>query len=246
MRRKIRKGIERTGWYRAFRRRIALRRLERCRPGSATWFVETEIKYGGFIENVLMKRSSAYDTGDPERHRLLQGGDRMGMRAHGYAAKYSQYVAPYLTTRAPLVVVEVGILTGIGLALWSDLFPKARIIGLDIDLSHIRDNIANLKQMGAFREREPELYQFDQFEPNRCFLADILEGDRIHVVVDDADHSSDAILKTMESVAPHLSEQFVYFIEDNRLVDIDIRFLYPSYKVEKSDELTIVTHGVSD
>ena len=87
-----------------------------------TWFVETEIKYGGFIENVWMKRRSALDTGDPERHGLLQGGDRMGMSGHGYAAKYSQYVAPYLAARAPLVVVEIGILTGNGLALWSDLF----------------------------------------------------------------------------------------------------------------------------
>ena len=37
----------------------------------------------------------------------------------------------------------------------------------------------------------------------------------------------------------------MYFIEDNRLVDIDIRLRYPIYKVEKSGDLTFVTHGVS-
>ena len=169
----------------------------------------------------------------------------MGAVEHRYAAKYSQYVAPYLTKRKPLVVVEIGILTGIGLAVWSDLFPGARVIGLDIDLSHIRDNFANLRQAGAFREREPELYRFDQFESNERLLADILKGDQIHIVADDADHSSDAILKTMESVVPHLNEEFVYFIEDNRLVDIDIRLRYPTYRVEKSGDLTVVTYGVS-
>lgn len=73
------------------------------------------------------------------------------------------------------------------------------------------------------------------------FLADILQGDSVHIVTDDADHSSDAILKTMESFAPHLSDEFIYFVEDNRAIDLDIRFRHPSYRVERSGELTIIT-----
>ena len=92
----------------------------------------------------------------------MTGGDRMFH--HGYAAVYAKHLQPFVGRRFdPLTVVEAGILRGSGLAMWSELFPRADIIGLDIDLSHVRENLPNLKECGAFPGREPELHVFDQF-----------------------------------------------------------------------------------
>ena len=218
---------------------IAHRRLRSYAPASTEWFVETEIKYGGFITDIAMKRRSPFDPGDPSRHGYLRGGDRMAY--HGYAGKYSQHTKPHLNEKERIVIIEVGVLTGIGLAMWSDLFPDARVIGFDIDLTHIQGNLANLRNMGAFKQRDPELYEFDQFDSNESYLGDILKGDRAHIVIDDADHSREAILNTMDSLIPHLNQRFVYFIEDNSTILDEIRGRYPEYDVDGSGELTVVS-----
>lgn len=42
----------------------------------------------------------------------------------------------------------------------------------------------------------------------------ILGGQTLDVVIDDGLHSTDSIITTWRSVAPHLSPRFVYFVED--------------------------------
>ena len=163
------------------------------------------------------------------------------MSYNGYGWKYSQHIGPYLRRRDRLTIVEIGILRGTGLAIWSDLFPESRVIGLDIDLTYIRDNLENLRQMGAFGERDVELYEFDQFTSTSSYFTEILKGDRIDICIDDAAHTPEAILKTMASVLPHLNDAFVYFIEDNETVYSDIRVLYPGYAIAKYGALTIVS-----
>ncbi len=165
------------------------------------------------------------------------------MLDHGYAPKYAQYLAPYLTRHGRLTIMEIGILRGTGLAIWSDLFPSSRVIGLDIDLSHTRANMAALKMEGAFGETDPELYEFDQYEPSSGYLGTLLKGDRIDICIDDASHKSEAILRTLESVMPHTNESFVYFVEDNATVCDEIRVLYPGYDIESCGELTIISHS---
>lgn len=166
------------------------------------------------------------------------------MKEHGYAPTYAEYLAPYLGYPRRLTVVEIGILQGTGLAVWSDLFPSARVIGLDIDLSHARANIAALRTQGAFAESDPELYEFDQYDPDGSHLESLLTGDRIDICVDDAVHSTEAILRTLEYVVPHMSDSFVYFVEDNSTVYDDIRVLYPDFAVEGCGELTVISRSV--
>ena len=222
---------------------MARRRLSRLRPGSAEWFVETEIKYGGIVYNVVRNHLSPHDPRYPAYIGTTgrTGGDRMSH--HGYAPQYSQYIQAYLTTAEPLVVVEIGILKGTGLAIWSDLFPESRVIGLDIDLTHVRGNLPNLRASGAFAKKDVEVYEFDQFVPNRVYLGQLLAGDRIDICIDDGVHRPDAILTTIDSVIPHLNDQFVYFIEDNAKIHGEIRRRYPDYSVESYGELTVVTQS---
>ena len=165
------------------------------------------------------------------------------MLVHGYAPKYAQYIKPYLGRHGRPTIMEIGILCGTGLAMWSDLFPASRVVGLDIDLSHARANMHALKVMGAFRESDPELYEFDQFAPDSNQLAAFLKGDRVDICIDDATHESEAILQTLEHVMPHMNESFVYFVEDNAIVCDEIRARYPGYQIEACGELTIISHS---
>lgn len=45
----------------------------------------------------------------------------------------------------------------------------------------------------------------------------------------------------MKSVIPHLSDKFVYFIEDNKHIHKEIRSIYPALAVDNEGELTIVS-----
>ncbi|MDE0214073.1 MAG: hypothetical protein OXN22_08360 [Deltaproteobacteria bacterium] len=163
------------------------------------------------------------------------------MLVHGYAPKYAEYVGRYLGHHRQLTIVEIGILRGTGLAMWSDLFPSSRVIGLDIDLSHARFNMPALKNMGAFGGSDPELYEFDQFAPDSGRLDTILKGGRVDICIDDATHESGAIMQTLEHVMPHMSNSFVYFVEDNAAVCDEIRARYPGYEIESDGELTIIS-----
>ena len=202
------------------------------------------MRYGGFVSGLTRRRVSELDNHSLQwgRHSLM-GGDRMSPRRHGYAPVYARYLAPFLAGGAPVTLVEVGILQGTGLAIWSDLFPDGRIVGLDIDLSHFEGNFDRLRGMGAFRAGNHEVHEFDGFLDNRKYLADILREDRVHIVVDDASHADESIVTTFESFREYLVNDFVYFVEDNRNVHVELGRKYPRYRVAPFGELTVVTGG---
>ena len=222
-----------------------LLKLPVASPGTRGWLIGSEIKYGGIVKNVARNKVSPKDPRTKEQ--LLTGGMTGGDRMlhHGYASKYSEYLLPYLKKAKKgrsLTVVEFGILKGTGLAIWCDLFTGGRILGLDIDLGHIKENMENLKAIGAFRSNQPELHEFDQFIDNVEYLGTILKGDKIDVCIDDGFHSIESILSTMKSVMPYLADRAVYIIEDNRDVHKEIKIIYPNMYVDHQDELTIVSN----
>lgn len=240
----------RFGWYRSIVKwrirpfeRIYLKLRSDSAPGSPEWLIETEIKYGGkILGEFLSIQKSPYDSHGSDD--LAVGGDRM--LHHGYANSYARFLDPYVQNRSERIVIcEVGILEGTGLAIWCDLFPNARCIGLDIDLSNVRRNMDNLRHFGAFGENSPELFEYDQFVYSAEFINQILNGERINIFVDDGHHSEQAIMTTLKSVAPYLSERFVYFVEDNLDIHEVIRQKYLEWDVHSDGELTVVTSSRS-
>ena len=164
------------------------------------------------------------------------------MLFHGYAKDYSKYLKP-LDREERLVIAEVGILRGNGLAIWCDLFPNSRILGLDIDTSHFEENRQNLLDRGAFSSNNPEIHTYDQFIPGKETLSEILRGDKFDICIDDGCHLDEAILCTLESMMPHLSRRFLYFIEDNSNVHNAIKFQYPNLDVLHRGQMTIVSRN---
>ena len=120
-----------------------------------------------------------------------RGGDRFTV--HDYAPFYDFYMPA-----DPKVIVEIGILTGTGLRIWSDLFSNARIIGLDIFPENVTD------------PGRAEVHYFDQLNPQG--IEEILNGDRIDFCIDDGLHTVESQLKTYEYFKPYVDG--VYIIED--------------------------------
>lgn len=232
-----------TKLFEPHRQKRILENYKTANPGSVDWLTGAEIKYGGMVTKVKRNKVSPLDprSGEEVNEGGMTGGDRMGH--HGYAQKYAEYLTPFIASDKHLVVAEFGILKGTGLAIWSELFPDARILGLDIDLGHTQNNLDYLMSMGAFSRSKPELHEFDQFVENTAYLESILDGDKIDVCIDDGYHSIESIMCTMKSVMPHLSEEFVYIIEDNRDVHHEIRSTFPELSIDNVDELTIAVRG---
>ncbi len=210
----------------------------------ADWLVERERHYGGVCRHVPRRTVSPHDprAGDVIQNGGMIGGDRMA--DHGYAADYAEFLMPFIKRpENRIVLAEVGILKGTGLALWADLFPRGRIIGLDIDLSHTRENIPHLRERGGFVNNEPELYEYDQFVDERARVRKILGRDRIHIYIDDGFHEEQTILQSFASIHRFLAKTFVCFIEDNPHIWWRLQELYPQYTVRRRGELTIVTRS---
>ena len=233
-----------------YRLRLKLLFKRPLTAGSRDWLIDKELKYGGLVRE-LPYRVSRYDNvsqivtsgGHRVTNRTL-GGDRMAPYSHDYAPIYEQFLRPFLSSEErsghSVTVIEVGILRGTGLAIWSDLFPKGRIIGLDFDLSNYRTFRDSLKKMGAFSTSEPETYEFDGYADNTSLLRHILNGATVDIAIDDASHEDISILSTFESMRAYLSEKFVYFVEDNSRVHEKIEQRFPEYDVTSLGEMTVI------
>lgn len=213
--------------------------------------IEIEKKYGGIVSNVKRNKVSPFDTRTLEQIKKggMRGGDRMAV--HGYAPVYSAYLKPFLK-KEKTTLVEIGILKGSGLALWCDLFFKKEdiIIGLDIDTSHFYENEPHLLSLGAFIKKEPIIIQYDQLVNEIYDIRNHLSGRNIDIVIDDGLHTDESIIKTFYNTKNWLSDDFVYFIEDNHTVMGKMEKLFPDYTIQgyktgpnKNDFITVVTNG---
>lgn len=201
---------------------------------------ELEELFGGYHTNIKRNKISELMSQDTKLNPAgMTGGDRMSR--HGYAKYYATHLGRFIEKRLePFVILECGILKGTGLALWSKLFPNATIIGLDIDLSHAKNNLEFLKSKGAFVNGKLELYEFDQFKKNKNLLAGILKSRKVDIVIDDGFHSEETITNTLNDVIPFLNKDFVYFIEDNRTVHTKLIKEYTQYKVSKYKKFVVI------
>ena len=178
---------------------------EKYSPGDYRWLALTEMLYGGRqIGGVTSGKNI--------------GGDRMSPCHHNYGRSYAEFLKPILADADDdFIVVEVGILNGSGLALWCDLFPKARVIGMDLNLANFEENRAGLEDLGAFQQNKPELYTIDQLDRAVVdnVMRDALGDSKVDVFIDDGHHSLESIEITFEGIKPYLAKDFICFIEDN-------------------------------
>jgi len=210
--------------------------------GSPEYLIRQEKKYGGHISQVPRRRVSPRDPRTEEQVSSggMSGGDRMEF--HGYAKSYSRHLRKFLKNQ-PQVLVECGILKGTGLAVWSELFPKTKLVGLDIDLSYTKENLPTLKSLGAFQSDNLTLAEFDQFKPDNNVLAKLLEKNSVDIVIDDGFHSNETAMNTFKAMEDYLTCNFVYFVED--ISDFSHFFAKEEtgYRVHSYGELTVIENN---
>ena len=173
--------------------------------GNADWLALCEIKMGGIQQNVTRLKVSDLDPRSKIHIQTggMTGGDRM--IHHNYAKLYERYLSRFIGTSENLNILECGILKGTGLAVWSELFPKATLIGLDIDLDHINSNFEFLKSRGAFQNNDPLLLNFDQFSPDVSELSEAIGSEKLNIIIwRDAAHDGAENLAAFVNQCPHL------------------------------------------
>jgi hypothetical protein len=203
--------------------------------------IELESLYGGFIKNVPRKKVSPLDhrtTAEINRGGMT-GGDRMSPNYHNYSPIYEKYLQKF-DQNQDLTIVEIGILKGTGLAIWSTLFPNSKIIGLDIDPSLALSNLDFLKNKGANIDNI-EIHELDQLIDFSESLKGILKNKRIDIMIDDGLHSDLAILNTIKHTLPFLNENFTYLIEDNNTAHKIISHTFKKLTVENYGLMTVLT-----
>jgi hypothetical protein len=199
--------------------------------GDADWLIEAEKRYGGFVTGIPR---NVYSPAEDRTFTTLTGGDRMSPEHHNYAPVYAEFLAPFVARRMDrMVVVELGILNGSGLAMWSELFQNAHIIGLDLELAHVKR---------AFPHNSFELHEFDELVATPEIFANILCSRKIDIMVDDAFHTDEAILRMFQIAYPFMSDDSVYFMEDN--LTVADRVVAPDAKIKSVNEITVVRRKV--
>ena len=160
------------------------------------------------------------------------GGDRFAENQYG--AQYDEYLPYWVGKNA--VYVEIGILSGTGLAVIDEYLVNAKVYGFEYFLPYWFKNKDALIERGAFKNGEPEIVQYDTYGDNRELLDSIFGDTKINIVVDDADHSKQSMVKHMKDFLPYIdTENFLYIVED-------CGYYKRTFK-EFSDELGSVFHS---
>jgi hypothetical protein len=206
----------------AWSRDFLLSGLQR-RPASEGWLVARERRYAPHV-GVLPALTSP--TNYHKYWSVDLGGDKMASLRNGYARSYTSLLQPRLGSVRTLV--ELGVFQGASMALWCDLFPQAKVIGLDIEFDRFVSHQPFLRERGAFSANSPHLVSFDAFAPVSDQLIAELDGCGIDVFIDDGPHHIDAILSTARAVIPLMSEGSVYVVEDQASALAPLLHAFPS------------------
>jgi len=126
-----------------------------------------------------------------ETKELHFGGDK-GCHLHCYTPYYNEKFAA-VRTRKGIKLLEIGVMAGDSLALWSLYFPNSpSIYGVDIATDTFEKNLPKLKALGAFPTGDPTVMKAD---PTRQAGANkVIEAGPYDIVIDDGSHATDHIL----------------------------------------------------
>jgi hypothetical protein len=129
-----------------------------------------------------------------------------------YCDVYERYLRP--RRRRSFTLLEIGVEDGLSLRMWDTYFPRARIIGLDID------------PRAPQRVPEFEVITASQDDPDE--LANVIARyPDLEVVVDDGSHYTGHIISTFELLFPRLPSGALYAIED---LDASYKADYGGYR----------------
>ena len=101
-------------------------------------------------------------------------------------------------------MLEIGVLNGGSLEMWRNYFPKAKIVGIDIN-----PDCRNHEQT------DKNIFVRIGDQSNEKFLQDLIdEFAEFDLILDDGSHHVDHVNRTFQYLYPKLKDGGIYFIED--------------------------------
>ena len=101
-------------------------------------------------------------------------------------------------------MLEIGVLNGGSLEMWRNYFPKAKIVGIDIN-----PDCRNHEQT------ENNIFVRIGDQSDEKFLQDLIdEFGEFDLILDDGSHHVDHVNRTFQYLYPKLKDGGIYFIED--------------------------------
>lgn len=133
---------------------------------------------------------------------------------HGYTVFYETLFAPLRDK--PLLMLEIGISGGGSLNMWYKYFPKATIIGLDInDESYLKNDRTYIYQLDQSNVKELKEFA-KQCQTN---------GYEFDIIIDDGSHHMYDQQVTLSYLFPLLKSKGIYIIEDLHTSLVDNGFV---------------------
>lgn len=148
--------------------------------------------------------------------------------AHAYGSFYDDLFKQFLNSEINLL--ELGVQHGGSILTFANVLPKAKIFGIDIDLSQNR-----------FFSQHQDTKRIKLFKMN--LYKDEIPRDLIKtkfdIIIDDADHRAETQIEAFNRFYPLLKENGIYIIEDlvgMKGTDLVVREIK---KIAKDDEIEI-------
>jgi predicted O-methyltransferase YrrM len=130
---------------------------------------------------------------------------------HSYIEVYEELLAPYRKTAKN--VLEIGLMSGESLRMWTEYFKDAVVYGVDCDVSPI-GGMANLSD--AIREG----YNVKIADATNALEMGLhFQGIKFDVVIEDANHDIAQQLQIFDTLLPYVAEGGIYIIEDIQNID---------------------------
>lgn len=123
---------------------------------------------------------------------------------HSYGDVYNDIVPSLCARNKPLVVLEIGVMSGMFIRCLAEyLPPSAQIHGLDIELKWLQ-----YKGDGGNR------VHFHQLDGTLDGAPILIGGHTYDLIIEDASHKPCDQVKTLDVFAPYLRKDGIYIIED--------------------------------
>ena len=119
---------------------------------------------------------------------------------HSYLHIYEKYLKSYRKKKNK--ILEIGVMGGHSIVLWNNYLPYSKIIGMDINYSHLAVNFDNNKNV--------ELLTMDGTDPETPKKLNTY----FDIILDDASHFQHHQIQTLDIFLPYVKKGGIYIIED--------------------------------
>jgi hypothetical protein len=127
---------------------------------------------------------------------------------HSYIEFYQEEFQPY---KSGINMLEIGIMTGGSLFLWTKFFDSYKLIGMDLSPSW--SNVADFQKT---LENDPNIdIRFNISSTNKEYAEEFTD-ETFDVILDDGDHDPDIQIATFKNYFKKLKTTGTYYIEDVR------------------------------